>query len=127
MIDCNNFLSFSQFYQSHGALDATLCAFQKAPISADAAGSSLWLIIALPLLGAFICGVFGRTLGRANVNLIACASVFGSFLLSLLVYWTAADYGSLAYNPYSIPVNYAVGSDLGTWFAAGDFRVNFGL
>ena len=45
--------------------------------------SALWLIIALPLVGAFICGVFGRMLGRANVYLVACAAVAGSFLLSV--------------------------------------------
>ena len=85
MIDCLNYESFGQFQAANGVVNATLCAFQRAPISPEAAGNSLWLIIALPLLGAFISGVFGRTLGRANVNLIACASVFGSFLLSLLL------------------------------------------
>ncbi len=128
MIDCANYETFSQFQANHGLVQALTCTFQKAPIDADAAGQSLWMIIALPLLGAFVSGVFGRSLGRANTNLIACASVFGSFLLSLLVYWTAADWNSIAVDSYSVDgVRYAVGADFGTWFSAGGFRVNFGL
>ncbi|MBS1151169.1 MAG: NADH-ubiquinone oxidoreductase chain [Myxococcaceae bacterium] len=128
MIDCSDYATFSQFSAGHGLLEATNCFFQRAPMTAEAAGSSLWMIIALPLLGAFISGVFGKALGRANVNLIACASVFGSFLLSLLVYWTAADWNTTAANPYSLEgVRYAVNADFGTWFSAGDFKVTFGL
>jgi NADH-quinone oxidoreductase subunit L len=52
---------------------------------------SLWMIIALPLAGAFICGVFGRFLGRANTNVIACGTVLGSFLLSALATWAVGD------------------------------------
>ena len=48
---------------------------KTAPIAPDVLSNSLWMIIALPLLGAFICGVFGRMLGRANVHLVACSAV----------------------------------------------------
>src|SRR6185369_6140775 len=85
--------------------------FQTAPIAPEAAANALWLIIALPLLGAFICGVFGKTLGRANVNLIACCTVLGSFLLSVLVFWTTADFSSVATNPYAGGTAYAVQQD----------------
>ena len=34
--------------------------FQTSPVNVDTAGHALWLIIALPLLGAFVCGVFGN-------------------------------------------------------------------
>ena len=103
--------------------------FQTAPLSSEAAGSALWLIIALPLLGAFVCGVFGKALGRANVNLIACCSVLGSFILSVLVFWTTADFKTSAPNPYTgeLATGYAVGADYGTWFSAGSFNVHFGL
>jgi NADH-quinone oxidoreductase subunit L len=125
-MDCS--AAFNEIQQSNGLIQAVLCSFQKAPISPEAAGNSLWWIIALPLLGAFVCGVFGKALGRDNTNLIACGSVLGSFLLSLLVYWTAADLASTAPNAFSLrSINYAVGSDFGTWFSAGSFRVNFGL
>ncbi len=111
--------------------------FTTAPVAPEVLAPSLWLIIALPLLGAFICGVFGRMLGRANVHLIACASVAGSFLLSVLAFWATSDVQQLENGQKlvaAIPgtfsgaeIRYALGFDLGTWFSAGDFRVNFGF
>ena len=59
--------------------------FQTAPVDPTQAGHALWLIIALPLLGAFVSGVFGKVLGRANVHLVALGAVGGSFLVSLLL------------------------------------------
>jgi NADH-quinone oxidoreductase subunit L len=105
---------------------------KTAPIHPDVLEQSLWMIIALPLLSAFVCGVFGRMLGRANVHLVACSAVAGSFVLSVLTFWATshADAGV----PTSVvnifggsPSRYALWQDLGTWFSAGDFRVNFGL
>jgi NADH-quinone oxidoreductase subunit L len=89
---------------------------------------SLWMIIALPLAGAFICGVFGRFLGRANTNVIACGTVLGSFLLSALATWAVGDQRATFTSPASgMAVRYALAQDLGRWFAAGDFGVHYGL
>jgi NADH-quinone oxidoreductase subunit L len=100
--------------------------FQTAPVDPAQAGQLLWLIIALPLIGAFICGVFGKVIGRANTHLIAVGAVFGSFLLSLIVFWTINDFHAMAQTPFG-GLNYAVGADYGTWFAAGGFKVTLGL
>lgn len=110
---------------------------QTAPVAPDVLAPSLWLIIALPLLGAFICGVFGKMLGRANVNLVACSAVGGAFVLSVLAFWATSDTDpesrrllSFFVNPFGQErdyVRYALAHDYGTWFAVGDFRVNFGL
>ena len=100
--------------------------FQTAPVDPQQAGQMLWLIILLPLIGAFISGVFGKVLGRANTHLVAVGAVFGSFLLSLIVFWTINDYRAMAMTPFG-SVNYAVGADFGTWFSAGSFKVTFGL
>jgi NADH-quinone oxidoreductase subunit L len=100
--------------------------FQSAPVDPQQAGQMLWLIIALPLLGAFISGVFGKVIGRANTHLVAVGAVLGSFLLSLLVFWTINDYHAASVTPFG-SVNYAVGADYGTWFSAGGFKVTFGL
>jgi NADH-quinone oxidoreductase subunit L len=128
MNNCSNYVSWEQFRGAgHGLFEALQCFFQHAPIDAAAAGQSLWMIIALPLLGAFVSGVFGKWLGRDNVNLIACASVLGSFLLSLLVFWTIADGSSSVRGLSQLGQSYAVGWDHGTWFQAGNFRVGFGL
>jgi NADH-quinone oxidoreductase subunit L len=91
--------------------------FPEYPFPIQNIEGGLWLIIALPLLGAFINGVFGKALGRKNVHLVACASVGASFLLSLLALWAVG-------SPLS---RYVLSVDYGTWFAAGDFKVNFGL
>lgn len=100
--------------------------FQTAPVDPASAGQALWLIIALPLLGALVSGVFGRIIGRANTHLVANGAVGGSFLLSLLVFWTLNDYRASAPTPFG-SVLYSVAGDYGTWFQAGAFRVNLGL
>jgi NADH-quinone oxidoreductase subunit L len=107
--------------------------FMTAPVDPATYARSLWLIIALPLLGAFVCGVFGRMLGRANVHLVACAAVAGSFVLSVLAFW-AVSHVEAGTTPVSTgnafthgAVRYAIAHDYGTWFSAGTFRVNFGL
>ncbi|MCL2012024.1 MAG: NADH-quinone oxidoreductase subunit L [Cystobacterineae bacterium] len=97
--------------------------FPEYPFPIQNIESGLWLIIALPLLGAFINGVFGKALGRKNVHWVACASVGGSFLLSLLVMWALGK----AQPEIPGPLAYALSADYGTWFAVGDFKVNFGL
>ncbi len=102
--------------------------FMTSPFPAESIADSLWLIIALPLLGALICGVFGKALGRANVNLIATASVGASFILSLMTFWAINDANTSFISAFTrSPVHYAVASDYGTWFKAGEFLVNFGL
>ncbi len=100
--------------------------FQESPVSFDSAGQALWLIIALPLLGALVSGVLGKVIGRANTHLVAVGSVGGSFLLSLVVFWAINDYNAVAPTPFD-PINYSVGHDFGTWFSAGAFKVTLGL
>ncbi|MBW2459400.1 MAG: NADH-quinone oxidoreductase subunit L, partial [Deltaproteobacteria bacterium] len=51
----------------------------------------LALVLALPLIGAFVNGVFGKRLGKEGVRLMALAAVGGSFLLSLVVFAAVAD------------------------------------
>src|SRR5580692_1798821 len=41
----------------------------------------IWIPL-VPLLGAFVLGVLGNRLGRNNINLIACASVFTALAAS---------------------------------------------
>ncbi len=108
-----------------------LSLLKTAPIAPDVLSHSLWMIIALPLLGAFVCGVFGRMMGRANVHLVACAAVAGSFVLAVLAFWATSDTSQgvpAVMNTFGgSSTRYALWNDLGTWFSAGDFRVNFGL
>ena len=111
-------------------LDKLTTFFQTSPVPPQQLADSLWLIIALPLLGAFVCGVFGRALGRGNTGLIACMAVAGSFALSVLAFWSIAERSTVAPVPFRDPVNgigHALGHDYGVWFSAGDFRVDLGL
>src|SRR5215472_11084044 len=96
--------------------------------SPDGIASILWVIVALPLAGAFLCGVLGKFMGRANTNFLACATVGGSFLLSVCAVW-AVGYPSAQFtSPASnLPVRYALWLDLGRWFAAGDFSTHYGF
>src|SRR5919198_1691419 len=102
--------------------------FMTSPFQVESVASALWLIIALPAAGAFINGVFGKALGRANVNLIGVATVVGSFILSVLTFWAVNDGSTYFSSPFSeAPIRYAVAADYATWFRAGDFQVHFAL
>ena len=101
----------------------------KAWADPRALSASLWLIIALPALGALVCGVLGKALGRTYVNLLACATVLGSFVLSVFVFQAvAADPSVFALSPASgTAIRFALAGDWGTWFSAGGFTAHFGL
>src|SRR5262245_43018658 len=102
--------------------------FMTSPFDPHGIGDALWLIIALPLLGAAVCGLFGRWLGRANVNLVACCSVLGSFLLSVMAFWAVNDRSTIVFSFHGTePIPYALSADYGVWFSAGAFTTHFGL
>ncbi len=101
----------------------------KAWANQPALSASLWLIIGFPALGALLCGILGKALGRTYVNLVACASVLASFVLSVFAFQAVgADR-----NVYVIPAAngasqaYALSQDFGVWFSAGTFSAHYGL
>ena len=98
------------------------------PWNPQAIADLLWVIVALPLAGAFICGVLGRFMGRANVNFIACATVAGSFLLSAIALYAVGSQSTQFISPASgAPVRWALWLDLGRWFSAGEFSAHYGF
>jgi len=103
--------------------------FTRAWANPQALSANLWLIIALPALGALVCGVFGRALGRTYVNLVACASVLASFFLSVFAFQAVAADPSVMVTPAAngMPVRFALSGDWGVWFQAGSFSAHFGL
>jgi NADH-quinone oxidoreductase subunit L len=102
--------------------------FMTSPFATRNVADALWLVIAFPAVGALVNGVFGRRLGRANVNLIGTAAVAGSFIMSLMAFWAINDLNTLYVSPFSNEqVRYALAADYGTWFKVGDFAVQFGL
>ncbi|MFQ5599032.1 MAG: NADH-quinone oxidoreductase subunit L, partial [Candidatus Krumholzibacteriia bacterium] len=78
----------------------------------------LWLIPFFPMLGAVVNGLFGyplqKKLGRRPVSLIACASVFASFALSVYAFWQL-----LGTEPRLL------GCELWTWFRIGELDIDF--
>ncbi|MBM4358609.1 MAG: NADH-quinone oxidoreductase subunit L [Deltaproteobacteria bacterium] len=48
--------------------------------------SLIALVLLLPLVGAFVCGVFGKRLGKQGVRTMALSAVGGSFILCLVAF-----------------------------------------
>src|SRR5277367_4284574 len=78
----------------------------------------LWIILALPLAGAAINGLFGKRWPQSAVNSVAVGSVTLAFLA---VAEAVREFSNLSAN--QIPV---IG-DYFTWIVAGPFRVDFSL
>lgn len=107
-------------------MDSLFAFFTTSPVHAATFSRSLGLIIAMPLVGAFICGVFGRFIGRANTHLVACTAVAGSFVMSVIAFWALNDRHTLALV-HNTPLPYTLWVDYGRWFGAGSFFVDYGL
>ncbi|HRI70590.1 MAG TPA: NADH-quinone oxidoreductase subunit L [Polyangium sp.] len=85
----------------------------------------LAVVLALPLLGAFVNGVFGKRLGKDAVRLMALSALGGSFLASLMTFlllpkgeeagrvmWTAWRWFSLTGRmQQSVPIDVAFSVD----------------
>jgi NADH-quinone oxidoreductase subunit L len=80
--------------------------------------SLLWVIIALPALGATVILLLGNRRTSSFAHLLGCASVLGSFVLSLLAF--LALLGRDASDRQ-------VGQTVYTWVEAGSFKAEFGL
>jgi NADH-quinone oxidoreductase subunit L len=80
--------------------------------------SLLWVIIALPALGAAVILLLGNTRTSRFAHLLGCATVLASFVISLLAFIAllGRDAGDRQ-----------VGQTVYTWVQAGTFRATFGL
>jgi NADH-quinone oxidoreductase subunit L len=88
------------------------------PSSAGGVFSLLWVIIALPALGAAVILLLGNTRTSKWAHLLGCATVIGSFLVSVLVF--VALLGRDADNRQ-------VGQMLWSWVDAGSFHADMAL
>ena len=88
------------------------------PSSAGGVFSLLWVIIALPALGAAVILLLGNTRTSKWAHLLGCATVIGSFVISL------ATFVALAGRD---PDNRAIGQTLWSWVDAGSFHADMGL
>src|SRR5688572_7601226 len=91
------------------------------PTAADGVFSLLWLVVALPALGAVVLRV-GRRVSRGRLDRwgrwLGCALPIGSFLVSLLLFFQllGRDTGERQ-----------AAQNLFTWFEAGSLKVDFDL
>jgi NADH-quinone oxidoreductase subunit L len=88
------------------------------PAAASGVLSLLWVIIALPALGAAVILVLGNRRTSRWAHLLGCATVVVSFVLSVIEFATllGRDAG-----------NRQVVEHLYTWIHAGSFQADFGL
>ena len=87
------------------------------PTNASGAFSLLWLVIALPALGAVVLLLGGRRTDRWG-HLLGCATVGVSFLLSLVLFFSLAARDE---------ADRSIGQHLWTWFTAGNWTVQLNL
>ena len=87
------------------------------PVPAEGVFSLLWLIIALPALGAAVLLLGGRRTDRWG-HLLGVATVAGSFVLSLVAFITLLGRGE---------EDRSIVQQLYTWIEAGSFRVEAAL
>lgn len=74
------------------------------------------LVVLLPLLGAFLAGVFGRTFGDKFAQFITCAGVLVAMFCSIALFFEIGINGG---EPRV--------TELFTWISSGDFHVNWSL
>ncbi len=93
-----------------------------APVVAPTSGSGvldlLWLIVALPALGAAVILLLGNRRTSRWGHLLGTATVAGSFVLGLLAFLAILGRDEEERQ---------VGQHVWTWFEAGDFRADIGL
>ncbi|MEI2821135.1 MAG: NADH-quinone oxidoreductase subunit L [Marmoricola sp.] len=87
------------------------------PVAADGVFSLLWLVIALPALGAAVLLIGGKATDKWG-HLLGTATVAGSFAISL-----AAFIGLLGRGAEDRSIE----QSLWTWFEAGSYQVSFSL
>jgi NADH-quinone oxidoreductase subunit L len=86
-------------------------------VHADGAFSLLWLVVALPALGAAVLLLGGKATDKWG-HLLATATVVVSFILSLVLFFDLSGRHS---------GDRQVTQHLWTWFTAGTYRVDFNL
>jgi NADH-quinone oxidoreductase subunit L len=89
-----------------------------APAEADGVFAWLWLIIALPALGAAVILLLGNRRAAAWAHLVGSATVAGSFVVGLVAFL------ALLGRPED---DRQVGQHLYTWFEAGSFTADLGI
>ena len=78
----------------------------------------LWIILALPLLGAAINGLFGKNFSKTIVNSVGIGAIALAFLAFVEL---VREFAQLPAGQILEPKSYF------TWITAGQFKVDFSL
>ena len=81
----------------------------------------LWIIVAVPLLGALLNGIYGKRLKEPGAGILAVFAVAVSFVLSILAVLDLAKY------PADARANPGIVDNLGTWMSMGRFQIDYSL
>ena len=84
------------------------------PAAADGVFSLLWVIIALPAMGAAVLLVLGGRRTNAWAHLLGCATVLASFVISLVAFFALLGRDE---------ADRSIGQHLFTWVQAGSWTV----
>src|SRR3954470_6924826 len=88
------------------------------PSTAGGVFSLLWVIIALPALGAAVLLLLGNDRTRGWAHLLGCATVLGSFVISLVAFLALLGRAD---------GDRQIGQKVYDWVDAGSFHVDFSL
>src|SRR3954452_3370012 len=88
------------------------------PSAASGGFSLLWVIIVLPALGAAVILVLGNRRTARWAHLLGCATIFASFLLSVVVFVALLGRSE---------GDRQIGQKVYDWVDAGSFHADFGL
>ena len=88
------------------------------PVAADGVFTLLWLIIALPALGAAIILLGGNARTKGFAHLLGTATVLGSFAISLLSFFALMGRDESERS---------IGQFLWSWIDAGSFKADMAL
>ncbi len=89
-----------------------------APVAADGVFSLLWVIIALPALGAAVILLGGGSRTKGFAHYLGTATVVGSFVISLVSFFALLGRAD---------ADRSIGQHLYTWVEAGSFSVDMAL
>ncbi|HET6626432.1 MAG TPA: hypothetical protein VFG63_08575, partial [Nocardioidaceae bacterium] len=88
------------------------------PASGDGVFSLLWLIIALPALGAAVLLLAGDRRSKGWAHLLGCATVLVSFVIGLVAFFALLGRDE---------ADRSVAQSTFTWFQAGDWTATLDL
>ncbi|MCS7265037.1 MAG: NADH-quinone oxidoreductase subunit L [Armatimonadetes bacterium] len=80
--------------------------------------SAVLLVLAFPLVGFIINGMWGRRLPKPLVGFVACSAIFGAFVASLYL---------LVMNLSLPPLQRSMQVDVYSWLEAGPIKIPFAL